>query len=220
MDLTISRPVRIFALVALIAAVGGGAMLAMRPKPSVAPPVVSNNAAAKPAVIVPHNVSHSTASSKAKPPVIETTARPSATATTPKTTTVPAAAAAKPKAAQAVAADGLPMAIATALRAHRIVVVSVFDPQSETDAFSYAEAKAGAAEAGSGFVGISLLDSVAAGALTTAVGDGGLLPSPGVLIYRRPDSLVYRIDGFVDRDTVAQAAAISATAPPLSGAGE
>ena len=219
MDLTISRPVRIFALVALIAAVGGGAMLAMRPKQAVAPPVVSHDASAQLTAVVPHNVPKSTASSKAKPPVVVTTTHPSGTSAKTSTTPSAPAAPAKPKAAQAVAANGLPMAIAAALRTHKIVVVSVFDPQSQTDAFSYAEAKAGASEAGSGFVGVSLLDSVAAGALTTAVGGGGLLPSPGVLIYRRPDALVYRIDGFADRDTVAQAAAISVTAAPLSGAG-
>jgi hypothetical protein len=221
-DLTISRPIRIFALVALVAAIGGGAMLVMRPKPAVSPPVLSSDATAKPAVVVPHNVAKATASPKAKPPVVEKTTRPAATvATTPAAPkAAPAAAPPKPKAAQAVAANGLPMAIAKALRKHRIVVVALFDPESRTDAVSYAEARAGAGESGAGFVGISLLDSVAAGALTTAAGDGGLLPSPGVLIYRRPGSLVYRIDGFADRDTIAEAAAMSVTAAPLNRSGE
>jgi hypothetical protein len=40
-----------------------------------------------------------------------------------------------------------------------------------------------------------------------------------VLIYRRPGILVERIDGFTDRDVVAQAAAASVTAPPLTGSG-
>ena len=48
---------------------------------------------------------------------------------------------------------------------------------------------------------------------------GGLLPAPGVLIYRRPGVLVERLDGFTDRDVVAQAAAASVTAPPLTGSG-
>jgi len=124
----------------------------------------------------------------------------------------------KPAAAQEVAADGLPMTLAKALRAHSIVVVSVFNPESQTDAISFAEAQAGASEAGVGFVGISVLDSIAAGALTTALPGGGLLPSPGVLVYRRPDTLVDRIDGFADRDTVAQAAVASVTAAPITGA--
>lgn len=213
MDLTISRPVRIFALVALIAMVGGGGMLALRPKQPAAPPVVSSDPAARPTTVASHASRASTASPNAKPPVI-TSVRSKAVSTR----TTPAKAVPKPP-TPLVAKDGLPMTLAKALRLHRIVVVSVFDPQSQTDSISFAEARAGAAEAGAGFVGISLLDSIAAGALTTALPGGGLLPSPGVLVYRRPDSLVYRIDGFADRDTVAQAAAASVTAAPMSGAG-
>jgi len=218
-DLTISRPVRIFALVAIIAAVGGLAMIALRPKAPATPPVVSSNASAPPTKIVPHHPSTpSTASSKAKPPVITSTARPKAAVTTQKTTTV---ARKRTPAKAAVAPNGLPTALASALHSHRIVVVSLFDPDSQTDAIAFAEAKAGASEAGAGFVGISLLDSVAAGALTTQLPGGGLLPSPGILVYRRPDTLVYRLDGFADRDTVAQAAAESAAAAPVTGtAGE
>ncbi len=118
-----------------------------------------------------------------------------------------------------VAKNGLPTMIDEALRLHRIVVVSVFDPQSATDAISYAEAKAGASDAQVGFVGISLLDSPLAAALTSAMPGGGLLPAPGVLIYRRPGTLVQRIDGFTDRAVVAQAAAASVTAPPFTGTG-
>ena len=72
---------------------------------------------------------------------------------------------------------------------------------------------------GVGFVGISLLDNPLAAALTSALPDGGLLPAPGVLIYRRPGTLVQRIDGFTDRDAVAQAAASSKTAAPMTGVG-
>ena len=60
--------------------------------------------------------------------------------------------------------------------------------------------------------GVSLLDSPVAAALTSALPGGGLLPAPGVLIYRRPGNLVQRIDGFTDRDVVAEAAAASVTA--------
>ena len=115
--------------------------------------------------------------------------------------------------------NGLPTAIDEALRLHRIVVVSVFDPQSATDAISYAEARAGASDARVGFIGISLLDSTLAAALTSALPGGGLLPAPGVLIYRRPGTLVERLDGFADRDVVAQAAVASVTASPVTGSG-
>jgi hypothetical protein len=55
--------------------------------------------------------------------------------------------------------------------------------------------------------------------LTTTLPGGGLLPAPGVLIYRRPGTLVERIDGFTDKDVVAQAAVASVTAPPFTGTG-
>lgn len=216
MDLTISRPIRIFALVAIIAAIGGMALLMMKPKSTAAPVVVSQDASAAPTKIVPKLPSEAASHSSAKPPVITST-KPAASGTT---TTTPTVTVARPKPAPVlVAKDGLPIALEKALRTHKIVVVSVFDPQSRTDSVSYAEARAGASAARAGFVGISLLDSIAAGALTTAQPSGNLLPSPGVLVYRSPDLLVYRIDGFADRDTVAQAAIASVTATPLAGSG-
>jgi hypothetical protein len=207
-DLTVSRPIKIFALVAVIAAVAGVSMLALKPKQAAAPPVVVTKAAAPTTTVAatataPHRTA--TTSAKAKP-----------AAATHRSAAKKAAPAAK---LPAVAKNGLPMAIDLALHAHRIVVVSVFDPQSATDAISFAEAKSGASDARVGFVGISLLDSTVAAALTSAMPGGGLLPAPGVLIYRRPGILVQRIDGFTDRDVVAQAAAASVTAPPFTGSG-
>lgn len=196
MNMTVSRPIRIFALVALIAALGGAASLSLHKSHNAAAPVVA----------------------RTTPAAAATTPHPS---TAPKTAVPPktAAAPAKKTPAPVVAANGLPITVADALHAHKIVVVSVFDPQSSTDAISYAEAKAGAGEAGAGFVGVSVLDNPAAGALTSVLPGGGLLPEPGILIYRRPGTLVQLINGFADRDVVAQAAASSETAPPLSGVG-
>lgn len=214
MDLSVSRPIRIFALVALIAALGGGGLLVLRPKPAATPPVGSNDLATKPTA----PVTHPALTTASKPSSHAKAAAPAGPAHASKAAPkhVPAS---KPQLAAeaAVAANGLPMALAKALRTHEIVVVSLFDPQSRTDSISFAEARAGAAEARVGFVALSLLDSVAAGALTTALPGGGLLPSPGLLIYRRPHVIVYRIDGFADRDTVAQAAVAARTATPLGG---
>jgi len=197
MSFTVSRPIRIFALVALIAALGGAAMLSLQKRHNGSAPVVSTSPA--------------TAATASRPsssaPLTSRTARTAKPATPAK------------KRAPVVAPNGLPTTIADALRSHMIVVVSVSDPQSSTDAISYAEAKAGAAEAGVGFVGVSVLDNPVAGALTSVLPGGGLLPEPGVLIYRRPDTLVQLINGFADRDVVAQAAAASKTAPALTRAG-
>ena len=206
MDLTISRPIQIFALVAVIAIAGGGAMLAMKPKHAAAPPVLVTKPAVAPASIV--------AASTSRPVGSRRTAAPTAIAAVPTVTTP------KPTAVvRVVGTNGLPLTINAALKKHAVVIVSVFDPESSTDAISYAEAKAGANSAGVGFVGISLLDNALAAALTSALPSGGLLPAPGVLIYRRPGTLVQRIDGFTDRDAVAQAAASSKTAAPMTGVG-
>ena len=208
MNLTVSRPVQIFALIAVIAAAGGIGMLALKPKHAAVPPVVVNSS---PAV--------GTKTVGARTATTATTAA-AAVAKTPKVVP-PVRHVAKPAAPKAppspVGKNGLPNALNAALRSHAIVVVSLFDPQSSTDAVSYAEAKAGAVEARVGFLGVSLLDSTTAGALTTSLPGGGLLPAPGVLIYRRPGTLVERIDGFTDRDVVAQAAAASLTAPAITG---
>ena len=212
MDLTISRPVRIFALVALIAALGVVGLLALKPKSDATPPVIVRSAT----TVASSATTPPAKTSAPKPPAITSAAKPKRATSVPAPTAAKPATA-KPKVAALVAPNGLPTVLVRALRQHRIVVVSVFDPQSQTDAISYAEARAGAAAVGAGFVGISVLDSVTAGALTTVLPSGSLLPTPGVLIYRRPDSLVYRIDGFADRDTIAQATVASAAAAPLAG---
>ena len=205
MNVTISRPIQIFALVAAIAAVGGGAMLMMKPKHAAAPPVVVTKPAAAPA----------TGSLAAKPVGSRRTAAP----VPAKASVLPPTVIVAKRPVSVVGANGLPLTIDAALKKHAIVIVSVFDPESATDAISYAEAKAGASSARVGFVGISLLDNSLAAALTSALPSGGLLPAPGLLIYRRPGTLVQRIDGFTDRDAVAQAAAASVTAAPMTGAG-
>ena len=97
---------------------------------------------------------------------------------------------------------GLPEALAQALGRSKAVVVSLYDPYSEVDGTSFAEAKAGASLAGFGFVGLNVLSQRDVGKLTAQL---GLLPDPGVLIFLRPSSLVKTIPGFADRETVAQA---------------
>ena len=97
----------------------------------------------------------------------------------------------------------LPAPLQWQLARHHIVVVSFYDPQSNVDSISVAEAHAGATEAGAGFLLVNVLDNSLAGPLTALLPGGGLLPDPGILIYRAPGSVAYRIDGFSDRDAVA-----------------
>jgi hypothetical protein len=101
----------------------------------------------------------------------------------------------------------LPQPLQWQLAHHKIVVVSLYNPSSDVDAISVAEAHAGALDAGAGFLLVSVLDNKVAGILTALLPGGGLLPDPGVLIYRAPGNVAIRLDGFADRDSVAQAAA-------------
>jgi hypothetical protein len=132
-----------------------------------------------------------------------------------KTATKPAARVAPVKkqpvvniaAIKAARAAGLPEAVALAFGRYRTVVISLYNPYSQVDGTSFAEAKAGAALAGVGFVPLSVLSQRQVGKLTEQL---GLLPDPGVLVYVRPGSLAAKIDGFADKETVAQAASNAA----------
>ena len=116
---------------------------------------------------------------------------------------------AKPKpvvdlaAVQAARAAGLPEAVAQALGRSKTVIVSLYDPYSQVDGTSFAEARAWAGLAGAGFVGLNVLSRRDVGNLTEHL---GLLPDPGVLVYVRPSTLAARIAGFADKETVGQAA--------------
>jgi hypothetical protein len=98
---------------------------------------------------------------------------------------------------------GLPAPVAEALGRHSTVVVSLYDPYSQVDGISFAEAKAGAGLASVGFVPLNVLSQAQVGKLTAQL---GLLPDPGLLVYVRPGRLVVKISGFADKETVAQAA--------------
>jgi hypothetical protein len=101
----------------------------------------------------------------------------------------------------------LPAPLQWELASHHIVVVSIYSADSNVDAISVAEARAGATKSGAGFLLVNVLDNSIAGPLTALLPGGGLLPDPGILIYRSPGNVAMRIDGFVDRDAVAQAVA-------------
>ena len=105
------------------------------------------------------------------------------------------------------AADRLPAAIRQAFAADRVVVVSLYDPKAKIDGTAMSEARAGAELAGSSFVPVDVrkhgVDSLNA--------RYGVIQDPAVLVLRPPGSLVVRIDGFADRDTVAQAAVNAAS---------
>lgn len=111
---------------------------------------------------------------------------------------------ARPKPRKTVAQNGLPLAVANALKTHSAVVVALYTPEGKLDPIGFVEAKQGAALAHAGFVGINVLDSRTAAPLMTKL--GVVLRAPTVLVFKRPGDLATRLDGFADRETVAQAA--------------
>jgi hypothetical protein len=192
----LSPPVKYAALVGLLAAilVGGGLTVVGHGQSSpTAPHVIKHHPFGaglkkKTTVTKKHAANSKTKISKPQ-------ARPAAP-TAPKA----------PETASAVTAAlaaGLPGPIATALGSHQTVVVSLYDPYSQVDGIAFAEARAGAKNAGVGFVPLNILSDAQAGKLTQML---GMLPDPGLLIYIRPGTLVARISGFADKETVAQAA--------------
>jgi len=134
---------------------------------------------------------------------------------TAKTAPKPAAPKAKPKHVPAVI-GGMPSALALALRSHSVVVVSLYTPDASVDSMATDEARHGALAAHVGFVSFNVADekivaplsSLLTGAPTPA---DRVLDGPAVLVFVRPKALFVRLNGFADRDTVAQAAANAAT---------
>jgi hypothetical protein len=189
--LTLSPPVKIAALLGILGALllGGSMMMLGRGETSEAMPHAINphpfGAKKKPAATAP-----------AKTPVA---AKPKPAATPPAVRKAPE----RPSPVLAALKAGLPLPIARALGQHTVVVVSLYNPYSQVDGISFAEARAGAQLADVGFVPLNVLSQAQVGKLTEQL---GLLPNPGLLIYARPSTLAAKISGFADKETVAQAA--------------
>ena len=126
---------------------------------------------------------------------------------------IPAAVAPAPAPKPRVAANGLPTPLDELLHTHRIVVVAIYDPEVPSErTIALPEARAGAIAAGAGFLAVNVLDARVAGPLTQIAGNGTILPDPGILVYRRPGTLINTIRGFADREAVAEAVANALTA--------
>ena len=194
MTFALSPTVRYAALLALLAAVliGGGMTMLGHGESS--------------AAATPHAIKHHPFGVGLKKQTAATSKKQSTHTAKPKATppvSVAPKAPEQPSAVLAAIAAGLPNSIAAALGRQRVVVVSIYNPYSEVDGIAFAEARAGAKNAGVGFVGLNVLSQAQVGKLTQTL---GLLPDPGFLVYTRPGTLVARINGFADKETVAQAA--------------
>lgn len=107
--------------------------------------------------------------------------------------------------------DGMPAALALALRRYPVVVVSLYSPDASIDGLAKEEARQGAALAGTGFIALDVSNEKIASPLTSLLTTGAtaadrVLDDPAVLVFQSPKTLFVRLNGWTDRDLVAQAA--------------
>ena len=175
----ISLPVRVFA--ALIVLVGLAGMLAMRTMGPSNEPV---------AIPVPAKTPANTPTKGSPQP-----AKAAANAPTPP----------KPKPVNPVVPpSGFPVVVDKALRTHEVVVLSLVVPGARVDELAAAEAEAGAKLSGAGFLALNVLNEDVARSLLAKL---DAVQDPSVLVVTRTGDVAVELAGFVDRETVAQAAA-------------
>lgn len=182
----ISLPVRIFAVVIVLVGVAG--MLAMRTMGPSDEPVAIPVAVKTPAKV------------PAKTPA---KAGPAKSAAQPAKAAASAPAKAKPV-NPVVPPSGFPVVVDKALRQHDVVVVSLVVPGARVDELAAAEAEAGAKLGGAGFLALDVLNEGVARALLAKLDS---VQDPSVLVVKRSGDVALALAGFVDRETVAQAAA-------------
>jgi hypothetical protein len=112
---------------------------------------------------------------------------------------------------------GVPTPLAEALKRHSVVVLALVAPNSQVDGLTLAEAKAGAADAHAGFATIDVGNNAQVEALSALLGTSAdaqnrLLDAPAVLVFQKPQALYVRLNGYVDANTVEQAAVNAAPA--------
>ncbi|MGD0166610.1 MAG: hypothetical protein ABSC51_04870 [Gaiellaceae bacterium] len=139
--------------------------------------------------------SNSSASGPTLTRTTPTTSTTSQTTTTKKPTKKPKR---NPPSGGAVALDA-------ALIAHPVVVVSVYSPSVATGTAAMNEAKAGAAIANAGFATFNIYDEKQARQLADLLGSDAQISNPSVLIFKRPRTLAFELQGFADSQVVAQA---------------
>jgi hypothetical protein len=213
-SVTVSPQLRLLALVGLIAVLGGAAALMLMGR--------SGSGSAAPKVIKPlHPVArHATKTpvkAKVKAPAAKHAAKPAVRKAAPKKAVV------KTPKAPVVTVKGLPASLVAALTAHPVVVVALYQVERTStaaqklaartgsspdaavgiDRLALAEAQAGAHDAHAGFVGVDVFHRPDAEPLTKLL---GVLQDPAVLVFKRPGTMFVQLNGYADRDTIAQAA--------------
>jgi hypothetical protein len=186
----ISLPVRIFATVLVL--VGAAGMMMLRTMgPADAPGAIPQpvQVAAK----APTKLAAKAAPAKAAKPAKPSKAAPAVNA---------------PKAVEQLPPTGFPTVVDRALRTHEVLVVSLVVPGSRVDELAAAEAEAGARLGGAGFLSLNVLNESVARALLLKLDS---VQDPGVLVLKQSGEVALELAGFVDRETVAQAAAAASS---------
>ena len=177
----ISPPVRIFAVVIVLVGVAG--MLALR---------TMGGASVDESAPVPLPVKKAAVPAKSAAQPAKTAAR------------APKPVAPKPAVNPVVPPSGFPAVVDKALRKHAVVVLSLVVPGARVDELAAAEAEAGAKLGGAGFLALNVLNEGVARSLLAKL---DAVQDPSVLVVTRSGDIAVKLAGFVDRETVAQAAA-------------
>lgn len=203
MSLAVSPAVKIFALLGVLGAlVLGLGMMLMGGETEAEPTAIALPTKQQGVLDAPARAKKVAAQAKAKAVATPAVAKPKAKVAT---TAKPAKPAVPKAAARVLATNGLPNSIMLALRSHNVVVVSLWGTGGKIDAMSRDEAAAGATAVGAGFVSLNVLESSReAEALTLELGT--MLRAPTVLLFTSGGKLANTLEGFRDRETVAQSA--------------
>ena len=154
--MTISPPIRMFALLGALAATALAAFLFL----------VGRSGSETGSLVSPT-------------PVTKPAAKPAPAATKTRATTPRL----NPRTAAVQTKSGFPLPVDRALRRHRVVVVVVYLPGAGVDSVVRAEARAGALRSRAGYVALSALSEPLVRPL---VAKTGVLPDPAVVIVKRP----------------------------------
>ncbi len=205
MSLAVSPAIKVFALVAVLAALFLGVGMMLMGGEADAEVTAAALPTKKPTLLdAPARAKKVAAKAKALAAAKQAVATPAEAKPAAKAPKVKAKPAETPV-YRGVASNGLPMQIMVALRSHNVVVVSLWGTDGKIDGMSRDEAGAGAAAVGAGFVSFNVIErGREAEALTLKL--GVMLRAPGVLLFTRGGKLANTLEGFRDRETVAQAA--------------
>jgi acyl-CoA synthetase (AMP-forming)/AMP-acid ligase II len=204
--LTVSPAIKVFALLGVLLALvmGGGFFVMGGSQETMAASAAAPALPTKKKVGVldaPAVAKKTAASANAR---VKKAAAPEAKPASKAKTSVKPKAATKPL-AHLVATNGLPMSIMRALASNDVVVVSLYGGGWKIDPMARDEAAAGASSANAGFVALDVTTAARAAEALMLKYDT-IFRAPAVLIFRGDGELALQLDGFRDRDTVAQAA--------------